>query len=238
VIAVLLAALLAADVPAAPTAPPDVPPLRDLLAPDQVLERYAAALANVAAPHVVTFHYTVEQTGARDLQQTHEIFRSGTDERDEIVAVDGHHLEPPVVRVNRGKRDRYGVASLAPRPDAYAFHFAGSVHDGHHRDFVFTTTSREGGAFRVTSVTIDGVSFLPDSISFETDAHDGAGTVTYARADRYWMPSTASARGTYAKLVAQERITFNNYGFPPSLPPSTFAQPRRRPALDAAGAAP
>jgi hypothetical protein len=224
-IALLLAAVLAQVAVAPPTAPPDVPPLRDLATPDRILARYAEALAAQAAPSVVSFEYALEQTGARDLLQTHRVFRSGTDQRDEILSVDGRTLDPPAIRITHGRRDRYAVAALAPKADAYVFRFVGPVRNGHHNDFVFETVARAPTAFRVTDVRIDGITYLPTSISFETDAHAGTGTITFARIDKYWMVTAAIAHATYAKLAARERITFSTYTFPPSLPPSTFSHP-------------
>lgn len=225
-IALLLAAVLASATTPPPTAPPDVPPLRDLVTPAKILARYANALAALTPPHAVSFDYVLEQTGARDLLQEHRVIRRGTDQRDEILAVDGRKIDPPAVRITHGRRDRYDVAALAPKLDDYDFHYVGSVRDGRHEDYVFQTTARGEPAFRVTAVTIDGASFLPSALAFATVAHQGAGTIAFARIDAYWVPVVATARATYAKLAAQERITFSSYRFPTSLPPGTFARPR------------
>jgi hypothetical protein len=231
-IALLLAiGLAAASVP--PTAPPDVPPLRRTATPAKVLDRYAAALAAVVPPHAISFEYLLEQTGARDLLQLHRVIRRGTDQRDEILAVDGRKLEPPAIRITHGRPDRYDVVALAPKPDAYAFRFVGSQRDGRHENYVFETTPHGAPAFRVTEVTIDGVTFLPSSISFATDAHKGAGTIAFGREGPYWVPTIATARATYAKLAAQERITFSSYRFPTALPPGTFSRPHPIPTFKA-----
>jgi hypothetical protein len=227
-IALLLTLLLADARPSPPTAPPDVPPIRSIATPDLVLERYALALAAQPAPPVVSFSYVLEQTGARDLLQEHRVFRSGTDQRDEILAVDGRTLDPPAIRITHGRHDRYAIAALAPRASDYAFHYVGSAHDGRHVQYVFETVARSDASFRVTAVTIDGITYLPTSISFATDAHNGTGTITFVRAGQYWVPDTATAHATYSKLAARERITFSDYRFPPSLPPGTFVQPHVR----------
>ncbi len=229
----LLLAFLVAAAPIPPTAPPDVPPLRDVTTPARVLDRYAAALAAVVQPPAIAFEYLLEQTGARDLLQLHRVIRRGTDQRDEILAVDGRKLEPPAIRITHGRRDRYDVVALAPKPDAYEFRFVGAQRDGHHEDYVFATTPHGAPAFRVTEVTIDGVTYLPSSIAFETDAHNGSGSISFGRADRFWVPTVATARATYAKLAAQERITFGSYRFPTELPPGTFSRPHRIPAFKA-----
>jgi len=231
VIALLLAVVVALTA-APPTAPPDVPPLRSLVTPAKVLARYAAALAALVPPHAISFEYTLEQTGARDLLQEHRVIRRGTDQRDEILAVDGRKLDPPAVRITHGRRDRYDVAVLAPKLDAYGFHFVGSVRDGRHEDYVFETTPLGAGtAFRVTEVTIDGITYLPSSIAFATDAHNGTGTIDFGRAENFWVPTVATARATYAKLAAQERITFTSYRFPTALPPGTFERAHAVPVV-------
>ena len=224
----ILAAAFALAQAAPPTAPPDVASVRNRLAPAGVLARYAIALAKQPAPHVISFEYVVEQTGARDLLQIHRVFRSGTNQRDEILSVDGRRLDPPAIRIRRGRRDRYAVAALAPKIDVYDFRFVGAMRVARHEDYVFATTPHAAGAFRVTRVTIDGASFLPTAIAFVTDVHGGSGSVTFVRVDKYWVPAVATARATYAKLAAREKISFMMYRFPESLPPGTFAQPRRR----------
>jgi hypothetical protein len=231
-IALALAAVLAA-VDAMPTVPPDIPPLRSApRTPAGVLDRYEAELAKGPTPAIVSFQYTVEQIGARDLMQEHRVIRSGLQQRDEVLAVDGKALAQPVVHISHG-RNRYAVEALAPRAASYSFRFVGSVRDGRHDDYVFATTPREPAGFRVTRVTIDGSSYLPSAIDFETAAHDGSGTITFVRADRYWVPALATARATYAKLAARERIAFSLYRFPETLPPGTFASPRATATLKA-----
>jgi hypothetical protein len=232
--ALLVAALvLAAGGTGGAAVPADIPPLGLQMGPAGVLARYEAELAAEPTPRVVSFQYTVEQIGARDLMQQHHVFRAGLNVRDEIIAVDGKPLAQPVVRIAHGRRNRYAVESLAPRASAYAFRYVGPVRDGRHTDYVFATTPRTPSAFRVTRVTIDGASYLPATIDFTTSAHDGSGSISFVRADRYWVPALATARATYAKLAARERISFSLYRFPTSLPAGTFAQPHPAPALKA-----
>ena len=59
-----------------------------------------------------------EQTGTRSLEQTHRIFRSGTDERDETIAVNGSRPAVPLVRIFRQRPYRYTIAALAPNATA------------------------------------------------------------------------------------------------------------------------
>jgi hypothetical protein len=80
-------------------------------------------------------------------------------------------------------------------------------------------------------VQIDGLTFLPVSISFTTAAANGSGVVTFGRVQKYWLPLTVTAKATYAKLAAVERITFYRYRFPAGLPPATFAKPRPLPSF-------
>jgi hypothetical protein len=225
VIAFLLAAALAA-----PSAPPDVPPIAragsSAAVASAILARYAEALVVMHTPPVMTFEFSVDQTGAREIQQYHRVFRSGAQQRDELLAVDGKKLDPPKVHVFQ-RRDRYRVEALAPRAAKYTFRYIGSVRSGRHSDPVFKTVPLVPGAPSVVSqVQIDGVNYLPVSISFTTAARKGSGVVTYGRVGKYWLPLTATAKATYAKLGIVEKITFSHYRFPPSLPPATFTRPR------------
>jgi len=145
VIAFLLAAALSA-----PSAPPDVPPLlrgtAAVTTSATVLARYAEALIVYRTPAVISYEYSVDQTGAREIQQTHRVFRSGPSQRDELLSVDGKKLNPPSVRIYEGRRNRYTVEALAPRPGAYTFKYLGPVRNGHHTDAVFATTPITPGA--------------------------------------------------------------------------------------------
>lgn len=227
-IALLLAAALRV-----PSAAPSVPTLhRASVASSQaLLARYLEAITVTKTPAVITFEYSVDQSGARDIQQTHRVFRSGTSQRDELLSVEGKRLDPPAVHIFLGRHNRYTVEALAPRPGKYAFRYVGSVRDVHHLDAVFKTRPLTPVAFTVREVTIDGVSFLPVSIRFTTTAHRGSGALTFARVGKYWLPVTATAKATYAKLAAEERISFYRYRFPPALPVSTFAKPRPLPSF-------
>lgn len=203
-----------------------------LLPPDAVLAKYQAALAALIEPRVFSVEYTLEQMGTRSVQQTHRIFRSGSDERDEILAVNGNRLKSPTVRIFRGRRYRYAASTLAPKPAAYTFTYAGTHKDGRHVDYVFRLAPKAGKpAFALTQVAVDGVSFLPASVSFATTAHEGRGSVTFAKSEKYWVASGASASAHAAAGTALERLTFSGWRFPASLPRSTFAAPRPLPTL-------
>ncbi|MBV8727615.1 MAG: hypothetical protein JO233_07505 [Candidatus Eremiobacteraeota bacterium] len=82
--------------------------------------------------------------------------------------------------------------------------------------------------FTVTGVTVDGETYLPSLITFNTVAGKvrATGSVAYARAGAYWMPTVASAAADVAGQPTRERITWSGYSFPSSLPPSTFVQPK------------
>ncbi len=227
----MIGLVLAAALLAPPSAPPDIPPLRPRAAAGTpsaaaVLQRYEAALAAQHAPPVIAFEYSIQQVGARTLDQTHRVFRSGENQRDEILTVDGKRLDPPSIRIYHGHRNRYAVESLAPRAALYTFRLIGTQRDARHLDYVFETTPRVPTAFSVVRVVVDGSSYLPAAIAFVTDAHRGSGTITYVRAGSWWVPSTAFAHARYENLGATERIVFSRYRFPASLPPSTFAAPR------------
>jgi hypothetical protein len=215
----LLAGLFIAAAPT-PASPPT-------LSPAVVLQRYAAALAAVKEPAVITFDYTLEQTGRRMLEQTHRVFRAGNDERDETLTVDGKRLDPPKVRIFRGRRNRYTLALLAPRVTDYDFVYVGPHKDVRHIDYVFRLTPKAPRTFAVTTMTIDGVRFLPVSIGFATTSNAGTGSIAFGSIERWWVPYAASARATVAAEVATEHLNFYTYRFPRTLPPSTFSQAHR-----------
>jgi hypothetical protein len=197
------------------------------LAPGVVLAQYEAALVLLDEPRVFTVEYTLEETGTRTLDQAHRIFRSGGDERDETLAVNGTRSKTPVVRIFRGRRYRYTVAALAPRPTAYDFAYVGPRKDGKHIDYVFRLTPKgKPGALTFTEVAIDGLTFLPQTVTFATAQHEGQGSVTFAKSGRYWVARSAAAQAYVAGGVARERLRFSRWRFPASLPRSTFAVPR------------
>jgi hypothetical protein len=220
---VIAAFLGLAQIVAGPVSPEPYPQL----APSAVLRRYAEAMHALKEPSVISFDYTLEQTGPRTLSQTHRVFRSGNIERDETLTSNGQRLTRPIVRIFRGRRNRYTVRLLAPRAADYDFAFVGPLHDGRHLDYVFRVTPKHVMQFKVTNVTIDGLRFLPVSIDFATALSDGSGSIAFGSNARWWVPYVATARAMVADDLATEKLTFYTYRFPPSLPPSTFTQAHR-----------
>jgi len=197
-----------------------------VLPPAVVVGKYAAALSALKEPRVFAFEYTIQQTGPRTLEQTHRVFRSGNDERDETLAVNGNRSHTPVVRIFRGRPYRYTVAALAPKPSAYEFVYAGPHKNGKHADYVFDLVpNAKSRAVTFTQVTIDGVTFLPQTVAF-SGPHAARGTVTFVKADRYWVARAASAQANVQGGVAHELLGFVHWRFPKALPRSTFAVPR------------
>lgn len=189
-----------------------------------VVNRYLAALDQVAQPQFVVFSYRVSQAGDHNVEQTHRIFRGDVKERDETVSVDGSPSK--IVRVVSA-RDRYAVEKLAPRTSAYVFLFLETRRTGKHLDYVYSTEPLSASAFTVTEVTVDGETYLPTLIRFKSVAGTvhATGYVAYARFSRYWMPTLATASAVVSGLPTRERIAWSAYSFPTSLPPSTFRQP-------------
>jgi hypothetical protein len=208
------------------------------LKPDVVLKRYVTALAKVREPRVMTFDYTLDQSGARTLAQTHRVYRSGGDERDETLTVDGKRLSPPKIRIFLGRRNRYTIGALAPRLADYAFTYVGPHKNAHHFDYVFRLVPKTPRAFTVTDVTIDGVRFLPSEIAFTTGPSDGSGSIEFGVNAAWWVPYTASARASIADVIASEKLAFYTYRFPPNLPPSTFGHARDRSGTPGVGPKP
>lgn len=223
---VAAAAALVAAVASGASAAPPIPPVQ--MDSQLVLQRYALAIEAVAPPKNVVFTYAVSQLGPSNLEQRHRIYRSGSDVRDETLAVDGVALTHKIVRVSR-REDRYAIARLAPRTGAYQMLFLHALRDGSHFDYVYEATPvvRQAGP-AVDGVTIDGRRFLPRAIHFRTvaGAASGNGEVRYAPFGPYWMPVLATVDARVDGKPARERIAWGDYRFPETLPPSTFA-PRR-----------
>jgi hypothetical protein len=192
-----------------------------------VLQRYALALEAVTAPKVVVYSYTISQFGPSNIEQHHRIYRSGLDVRDETLSVDGIPLSRKIVRFSQHE-DRYTVERFAPRSDAYELLFLGTAKDGRHLDYVYEATplSRSADAW-IDSVTIDGSNFLPRFVHFKSSGLEvtGSGEIEFGPFGKYWMPVTASAQARVKGKPARERITWSDYRFPQSLPPSTFQSP-------------
>jgi len=236
VIALLAAAFLAAGaahVPVTAALPPGpVSPAPQPLAAASVLAKYKHALATLKEPRDFVFEYTMQQTGTRTLEQTHRVFRSGKDERDETTAVNGTRSSAPVVRIFRNRPYRYSVTALAPQPAAYDFLYAGARRAGKHVDYVFALApKRPKPGITFTQVAIDGVTFLPQSVAFTADQHAARGSVSFGKAGRYWVARGANAQADVPGGVARERLAFANWRFPKGLPRSTFSMPRPLPTL-------
>lgn len=201
------------------------------LDPDTVLDKYKAALEAAKPPAAYSFEYAIEDRGKRSLDRTHRVYRTAQSERDEILSVDGQRLTRAQVRIFARRRDRYAIATIAPSPAAYAFTYVGPVKNGRHYDYVFDAVPRRTSAFAVTRMVVDGNLFLPRKIAFSTHAGGiaGEGTIAYNKADRYWMPVSASASAVVAGTTQTERIVWSRYRFFSSLPPSTFSLPRPLP---------
>lgn len=196
-----------------------------------VIQRYERALESLPSPPYMVFEYNVDQAGWHDLTQTHRIYRTHEVRRDELIAEDGRPVKPPEVYIRRGVRDRYALMNVAPQPAGYAFSFAGIAHVGNHLAYAFTTTPLgRAHAFAVRRVVIDGLSYLPITIAFETHGPgaSGVGTMQYAKSGRYWVPTRVSLSATVEGKKATESIAFSAYSFPKTLPPTTFKTGRVR----------
>jgi hypothetical protein len=196
-----------------------------------VLQRYSVAIETVPVPKAVIFTYTVSQAGPSNIDQRHVVYRSGSQVRDETLAVDGVPLVHKIVSFAR-REDRYDVSRIAPRAAAYEMLFVRSLKDGHHVDYEYDAAPLLHGANAVVNrVTIDGIKYLPKDIRFRTGTEDVRGTahVAYAPFGKYWMPVLAEVTAVVNGKPARERIVWGDYRFPESLPPSTFEPPRPLP---------
>jgi hypothetical protein len=193
------------------------------------------AIDTVEQPKAVIVSYTVSQAGPTTLEQRHVIYRSGSEVRDETLAVDGIALIRKLVRFSH-REDRYAIERLAPRTTTYELLFVRTVRDGRHVDYLYDAAPlvRTGDA-AIDRVTIDGVRFLPRSVHFTTQGPDAKGEaqVVYAPFGKYWMPVSADVDAVVKGKPARERITWSDYSFPQSLPASTFLAPKPLPGATA-----
>jgi hypothetical protein len=197
-----------------------------------VLQRYALALVDTPVPKLLVFGYTVSQAGLGNIEQRHELYRSGLSVRDETLAIDGVVLRQKRVRFEQ-REDRYAIDRIAPRGDVYQMLFLRTVRDGSHIDYVYDTTPilRQAAGMWVEQVTIDGLKFLPKRVKFHSEGENakGKGTIEYAAFGKYWLPVVATVDATVNGKPARERIAWTDYRFPPSLPSSTFLAPKPLP---------
>ncbi len=198
------------------------------LAASTVLAKYAKALAAVVRPHAISFSYTVEQLGLRNMEQTHRVYRSGLDERDETLGVDGYTLPRPSVRIIANRTYRYDIKAVAPAPSSYRFVYTGKFVHGRSFTYVFRTAAYGTPAFRVTGIEIDGTHFLPSLVRFTMTSADvrGHGEIAYMSDGLYWVVRDAQVSAQLASgTLAHEHIAWGDYSFPVALPPSTFDAP-------------
>lgn len=198
-----------------------------------VLNRYATRLLREEGPKVLVFSYTVSQAGPRAIEQAHRVYRSGDLVRDETIMSDG--IRQKSIRIAR-YRNRYTLDNLAPRTTQYAFLFERSSRSGSSMSYTYRAVPVGAvGAFVIDAMTIDGRSYLPLEIRFHTASASisGHGAVAFVRAGKYWVPSSATVDARVRGKPARERITFNAYQFPASLPKATFrsARPLNTPVL-------
>ncbi len=223
--ALCVVALIAVSIAASPRV---VAPIDSQIA----LERYELEIASLKQPKAMIFTYTVSQAGANSIEQRHQIYRSGEKVRDETLAVDGTALSRKVVKIAR-RPDRYDVSRIAPRTSTYTLLYLRSVRAGSHFDYMYEARPLipADSGFAVTTLTIDGQTYLPRAIAFRAAAGTttGTGQLQYGRSGAYWVPLVASVEADVKGKPTRERITWTDYRFPPSLPPSTFVGPKPRP---------
>jgi len=200
-----------------------------VLPPSVVLTKYAAALVLIKEPLAFSFEYALDQSGVHNLSSQHRVYRSGTTERDETIAINGQRTRRPEVRIFRNRPNRYALAKIAPSEDAYIFTPAGSIVSGKHRDYSFRLTPYKLQAFRVDRIVIDGVTFLPRSLSYtmHVGANVGTGTLVFGKSDKYWMIGTATA----SVGDSREKIAWSSYRFINAMPRETFAEPKPVPSV-------
>ncbi len=196
-----------------------------------VIARYRAALAAFEQPKAISFEFSLSQLGLHNMEQSHRVYRSGTNERDETLVVDGYRLKAPSVRIITGHGSHYDLLAIAPQPQTYRFVPVAAVDVGGAYHYLFRVSPLGPRSFAVREIELDGHTFLPALVRFRTASNGarGAGELRYGSADGYWVIRSANV---VAKLrdgkSARERIVWSHYTFPASLPPDTFRAPRVR----------
>ena len=194
-----------------------------------VTAHYRSALANLKRPTSVSFEYSLAQLGLHTMEQTHRVYRSGSNERDEMLVIDGVKLKSPAVRVIMGRNPHYDIAIVTPRPETYRFFPIVARKAPGGFTYIFHLEPRAPRAFAITAIELDGRTFLPSLVKFTTSANGahGAGTLRYSGIDGYWVVREAIIAATLPNgKSARERITWSKYQFPTSLPRDTFRVPR------------
>ncbi len=224
--ALALAGLLLLAAPAAATLPAASVPS---LPPSAVLAKYAAALAAAKEPEAFSFEYALDQSGVHNLSSQHRVYRSGSTERDETIAINGQQTRRPEVRIFRNRPNRYALAKLAPREDTYIFIPTGTIVSGKHRDYAFRLSPYKPQSFRIDRVIVDGVTFLPRSITYtmHAGANVGTGTIVFGKSDKYWLVGSATA----SVGDSREKIVWSSYRVIGVMPRETFAEPEPVPSV-------
>jgi hypothetical protein len=195
-----------------------------------VTAHYLTALAKLKHAKTVSFEYALEQLGLHTMEQTHRVYRSGSNERDETLVIDGIKLNAPAVRIITGRNPHYDIAVVTPRPETYRFTpvAAPKTSTGVYT-YVFHVAPRAPRAFAVTAIELDGRTFLPLLVKFTTSASGarGTGMLRYSGVDGYWVVREAAISAMLPNgKTARERITWSRYRFPATLPRDTFRVPR------------
>lgn len=193
-----------------------------------VLAHYREALVRVRRPRAVSFEYSLSQLGLRDMEQVHRVYRRDRNERDETLFVDGYRLVRPSIRIITGRTAHYDIATIAPRPGAYRFAFAGGRAVGAGYQYVFRTKPIRPQPFAVREIELDGHTYLPAVVRFVTSSHGarGTGELHYGLSEAYWVVRGANVSATLRDgKRARERIVWQKYRFPTSLPAETFRVP-------------
>ena len=198
-----------------------------------VTAHYLTALARLKRPQSVSFEYSLAQLGLHTMEQTHRVYRSGRNERDEMLVIDGVTLKAPAVRVITGHNPHYDIAVVTPRMDSYRFIPIGARRaSGGGFTYIFHLAPHAPRAFTITAIELDGRTFLPSLVKFTTAANGarGSGMLRYSAVDGYWVVREAAIAATLPNgKSAREHITWSKYRFPITLPRDTFRVPHSAP---------
>ncbi len=234
----MLALLLAIALggPAAAASPPPTSRVHGVVSPGMLaaraLEKYHAAMASLGQPPNMVFTYAETRTGpSRIVTGVHRVYRdSAGDQRNDTMEINGSPIRPPLTRTYQRTTWPYFADEFSASAADYDAHFVGAATVNGRRGYSFQMKRHISAVFEVTELDLDTASGLPLRIGYavQSGTCDGQGTLEYAPAGAYWLPTLATAEcatGKSAEPSYKHTIRFSDYSFPVSIPQDVLHPP-------------
>jgi hypothetical protein len=232
--ALLLA--LALGVPAAAASPPPTSRVHVTVSPGMLaaraLEKYHAAMASFNEPANMVFTYAETRTGpARIVTGVHRVYRdSAGDQRNDTMEINGSPVRPPLTRTYQRTTWPYFADEFSASATDYDARFIGAATVNGRRSYSFQMKRRTSATFEIVELDLDTATGLPLRVAYtvQSGTCDGQGTLEYAPAGPYWLPTLATAECTTGKSAEpsyKHAIRFSDYAFPVSIPQDVLHPP-------------